>query len=149
WVLTGRLLTTPSTFVLLPTGAGQPKTFPRDPIEPAMTFATFLPDGKGIVFVGQEAGKSSRVYRRGLAGGAARPVTPEGVIASLVSPDGKLLLSQQSGKWEFALTPLDGGGAPTPLRGFEPGDRPLGWTTDGGAVYVGSSERIRPARVFR
>ncbi len=147
WVLTGRIQTSPATFVLLPTGAGQPKPFPKDSIDRTMTFATFLPDGKSIAYVGREPGKPPRVFVQDLAGAAARPVTPEGVIANLISPDGKLLLTQ-SEKQGFALTPLDGGPS-TPPRGLEPGDRPVGWTADGSSIFVASSERVLPARVFR
>ncbi|HKD17930.1 MAG TPA: protein kinase [Thermoanaerobaculia bacterium] len=148
WVLTGRIRTPPATFVLLPTGAGQPRTFPKDSIARFMSFATFLPDGKGIAYDGAEPGKPARVFVQDLEGGAARPVTPEGVAGVLLSPDGKLLLTQ-SETAEFALAPIDGHGAPTPLRGFETSDRAVGWTADGAAVYVSTSERVLPARVFR
>jgi serine/threonine protein kinase len=148
WILTGRIRTPPATFMLLPTGAGQPRTFPKDSIERFMNFATFLPDGKGIVYDGAEAKKPIRVFVQDLEGGSARPITPEGVAGLLLSSDGKLLLthSETAG---FALAPIDGHGAPTPLHGFEQSDRPVGWTADGAAVYVASSERVLPARVFR
>jgi Tol biopolymer transport system component len=147
WILTGRIRTSPATFVLLPTGAGQPRTFPKDAIDRTMTFAAFLPDGKGIVYTGQEPKKPPRVFVQDLQGGAARPVTPEGVIASLISPDGKLLLTW-SEKQGFAVTPLDSGPS-TPVGGFEPSDRPVGWTADGRSVFIGSNDRQLPARVFR
>ena len=146
WVLTGRIRTSPATLVLLPTGAGQPKTFPKDSIDRDTTFGAFLPDGKGIAYVGQEPGKRPRVYLQDLDGGAARPVTPEGVVASLISPDGKFLLTRAEGQG-FALTPL-GGGPATPVRGIEQGERPLGWTADGRSLFIGS-ERVLPARIFR
>ena len=147
WVLTGRIQTSPTTFVLLPIGAGQPKTFPKDSIDRPMTFATFLPDGRSIAYVGQEAGKLPRVFVQDLEGGAPHPVTPEGVAANLVSPDGKLLLTHSETQG-FALTSLDGG-ASSPAHGLEPGDRPVGWTADGRAIFVAGNERALPARVFR
>ena len=146
WVLTGRVRTSPTTLVLLPTGAGQPRTFPKDSIDHTLSFTAFLPDGKGVVYVGNEPGKAQRVFLQDLAGGAARPVTPEGTTADLLSPDGKLLLTRSP--QGFALTPL-AGGAPTPLKGFETQDRPVGWAADGRSVYVGTTERELPARVFR
>jgi serine/threonine protein kinase len=146
WILAGRVRTSPATLVLLPTGVGQPRTFPKDSIDRTLSFNAFLPDGKGIVYDGSEPGKPQRVFLQDLDGGAARPVTPEGTTADLVSPDGKLLLTRST--QGFALTPLSGG-APTPLKGFEAQDRPVGWTADGRSVYVGTNERALPARVFR
>ncbi|MEP6994945.1 MAG: protein kinase, partial [Acidobacteriota bacterium] len=158
WVLTGQIRTTPATLVMLPTGAGQPKTFPKDSIDraAAVSFAAFLPDGKRIAFNGHEAGKPTRVFVQDLEGGAARPVTPEGVTGWLVSPDGKLLLTQTPTR-EFALVPLEGagagggtgGGSPEPIRGLEQTDQPLRWTADGRALFLASSKDKFPARVYR
>ncbi len=152
WVLTNQVRTTPATLVLLPTGAGQPKTFPKDSIDRSgsVSFGEFLPDGKRIAFNGNEAGKPRRVFVQNLDGGAARPVTPEGVTASLVSPDGKFLLTATPGR-EFSLTPLEGagGGSPQPIRGLEPTDLPLRWAADGRALFLGSSKDTFPARVYR
>ncbi len=149
WVLTCLLRTTPATFVLLPTGAGQPKTFPKDAIDrsASLTFGAFLPDGKRIVFDGNEAGKPTRVFVQDLEGGAARPVTPEGVTAILVSPDGKFLLTRTAGQ-PYGLTPLEGGPS-QPIRGLEPTDDPLGWAADGRALFFASSKDFFPARVYR
>ncbi|HSB37142.1 MAG TPA: protein kinase, partial [Thermoanaerobaculia bacterium] len=149
WVLTSQILTTPGTTALLPTGAGQPKNFPKDSIDrSAATFGAFLPDGKRIVFNANEAGKPPRVFVQGLDGGAARPVTPEGVIGRLVSPDGKSLLTETPGQG-YGLAPLDGGGPSTPIRGLEPTDQPLRWSADGRSLFLGSSKDFFPARVYR
>ncbi len=150
WILTRRILTTPATLVLLPTGAGQPRTFPKDSIDrsPATVFAAFLPDGKRIAFNGREAGKPARVFVQSLDGGAARPVTPEGVIARLISPDGKSLLTETAGQG-FGLAPLDGGGPSVPIRGLEPTDDPLRWAADGRSLFFSSSKDFFPARVYR
>jgi serine/threonine protein kinase len=147
WVLVSQILTTPGTIVLLPTGVGQPKTFPKDSIDKAsITFGAFLPDGKSVVYDAHEVGKPRRVYVQNLEGGAARPVTPEGVTASALSPDGKLLLTETPGHG-FGLSPLDGGPA-IPVRGLEPQDHPLRWTADGRSLFV-ATRRELPARVFR
>ena len=150
WILARRILTTPATFVLLPTGAGQPRTFPKDSIDrsAATVFAAFLPDGKRIAFNGREEGKPTRVFVQSLDGGAAKPVTPEGVAARLVSPDGKILLTETAGQG-FGLAPLDGGGPSEPIRGLEPTDDPLRWTADGRSLFFSSSKDTFPARVYR
>jgi serine/threonine protein kinase len=147
WVLTSQIQTTPGTIALLPTGAGQPKTFPKDSIDRASaTFGAFLPDGKRIAFNGHEAGKPPRAYVQDLEGGPARPVTPEGVTGRLVSPDGKFLLTETPGKG-YGLAPLEGGPS-VPIRGLEPNETPLRWTADGRSLFVGGDREI-PARVYR
>ena len=147
WILGCVFSSTPPPLVLLPTGAGEPKSFPKDSIDHASgDFAAFLPDGKGIVFAAKEPGRPLRVFLQDLAGGAARPVTPEGVVASLLSPDGRsLLIGTEQG---FASTPLEGGRS-HPIPGLEPGDRPLRWAPDGRSLFVGRRGRGLPARVFR
>jgi eukaryotic-like serine/threonine-protein kinase len=147
WILICLPRVKPPPIALLPTGAGERKSFPKDSIDHASgDFAAFLPDEKSIVFAAKEPGHPLRVFQQDLAGGAARPVTPEGVVASLLSPDGKsLLIVTEQG---FASTPL-GGGPSRPIPGLEPGDRPLQWTSDGRSLFVGHRKRDLPARVFR
>ncbi len=147
WVLTCLIRTTPSQIELLPTGAGQPKPFPKDTLEHAGGgFGSFLPDGKRIVFVGHEPGRPARVYVQDLAGGAARAVTPEGVVARLLSRDGASVLTQ--GPEGAALLSLDGGSS-RPIPGLQPGDRPLRFASDGRWLFFRTSERELPARVHR
>jgi Tol biopolymer transport system component len=152
WVLANQIQTTPSTLVLLPTGAGEAKTFPKDAIDRSgsVSFATFLPDGKRIAFDGHEPGKPPRVFVQSLDGGPARPVTPEGVIGGPVSPDGKFLLTKAAGE-PFALSPLDGagGGSPQPVRGLETTDQPMRWAADGHSLFLSSTNDTFPARVYR
>ncbi len=93
WVLTALVGSTPSQIVLLPTGAGEPRPFPKDQIEHANGFfGAFLPDGKRIVFNGNEPGRPPRVFVQDLAGGAAKAVTAEGVEGILLSRDGTTLV---------------------------------------------------------
>ena len=148
WVLTALIRSTPSQIVLLPTGAGEPRTFPKDEIEHANgLFGTFLPDGKQIVFVGNEPGRPPRVFIQDLEGGAAKPVTPEGVVARLLSADGASLVTRMP-DGGFATAPL-GGGPSHPIPGLKPGDRPLRFTADGRHLYLRDDAREFPARVFR
>jgi hypothetical protein len=148
WVLTALIRSTPTQIVLLPTGAGEPKTFPKDDIEHTDgPFGAFLPDGKRILFGGHAPGRPTRVFVQDLAGGPARPVTPEGVLTTLLSPDGQSLVSQTPEG--LALIPLEGGPA-RPIPGVAPGDRPLRFTAGGRSLFLRSSSvREIPARVFR
>ena len=121
--------------------------FPKDEIEHASgQFGTFLPDGKRILFVGHEPGRPSRVFVQDLAGGAAKSVTPEGVVARLLSADGKSFVTQTAEG--PALTPLEGGPS-RQIPGLKPGDRPLQFTADGRSLFLRSDAREFPARVFR
>jgi hypothetical protein len=71
-----------------------------------------------------------------LSGGAARPVTPEGVGYLLpATPDGQFVPSTD-GEGRVRLYPIDGRGEPRTLQGLEPGDSPLRWSRDGRFVFV-------------
>src|SRR6185369_7902117 len=88
-----------------------------------------------------------RVFVQDLAGGAAKPVTPEGVEAGLLSADGRSLVVQTPEG--LALMPAEGGPA-RPIPGVEPGDRPLRFTADGRSLFLRNrAQRDLPARVFR
>ena len=145
WVLATLIRTSPVQMVLLPTGAGAPRTLPEDSI--SHDDAAFLPDGRGILFVGREPGRPSRVFVQDLDGGAARAVTPEGVAGSVITPDGSNVVVRDP-EGELSLHPLDGE-SPRPLPGLESTDRPLRFTSDGRFLYVASPRRELAARVHR
>jgi len=148
WVLTALIRSTPSQIVLLPTGAGEPRPFPKDQIEHANGFfGAFLPDGKRIVFNGNEPGRPPRVFVQDLTGGAAKPVTAEGVEGKLLSADGAELVIRTPDAG-FAIVSL-AGGASRPIPGLMPGDRPLRFTADGRSLFIHSDARGFPARVLR
>jgi Tol biopolymer transport system component len=123
-----------NALLVLPTGAGEARTLPPDGIK-AYSWAGWFPDGKHVVFAGFEDGKGQRMYSRDLAGGAPRALTPEGVAerANTLSPDGKWIAARS--KDQIQLFPVEGG-EPRILAGSEPRDLPLGWRTDGRALFV-------------
>ena len=132
---------------ILPTGAGQLRTVAQGSMA-RFHWAAFLPDGSGILFTGNEAGRSLRIYTQSLSGGAARPVTPEGVGYLLpVTRDGKFVPSTDP-EGRVRLYPLDGRGEPQILRGLERGDSPLRWSRDGRFVFVRRRGGL-PVRVER
>ena len=69
-----------------------------------------------------------------LPDGAPEALTPDGVRALSVSPDGQRVaaLDPQHG---VSLWPVDGG-PPQYVAGSKPGDRPVAWTADGRALWV-------------
>jgi dipeptidyl aminopeptidase/acylaminoacyl peptidase len=119
-------------FVLLPIGAGEPKTIALSGFD-ALDVAAWLPDGKEIIFVGQEVGRKWRVYRLNAQGGKPRAISPEGVriptfMTGPVSPDGRFFFGARGpGRW-FRF-PMEGGEA-LPIAGLERGDFPIRWTSD-------------------
>lgn len=146
WVAS--ILSSPPQLVLLPTGAGQPRRLDRFQMEQYGYSASWLPDGKSIVFIGKEPGHVQRSYIQNIDGGASRPVTPDGISATLVSPDGKLVLAQDPNlKKAPSIYPLDGGD-PRPVPGLTYGDRVLRWGIDGRSLYV-CRYRELPVRVFK
>jgi Tol biopolymer transport system component len=143
------LPTTPSQIVLLPTGAGTPKTLERYNIED-YGVADFFPDGKRILLSGTEHGHAMRNYIQDIDGGKPQPMTPEGVASVWktrpISPDGKSIIAlDPDGK--LYIYPA-GGGERRLLPGVEPGEIPLRWGADGTSIFVTQPGEI-PARVFR
>jgi WD40 repeat protein len=128
----------PPQLVLLPAGPGEPRLLPRGDIK-EYHYASWFPDGEQILFTGlADAGRPLRSYVQDVRGGQPRPVTPEGVIALSVSPDGKRLLgwaADQSPDGEYYLSPVDGA-APSPVSGLGLGGVPTQWSADGRALYV-------------
>jgi Tol biopolymer transport system component len=56
----------------------------------------WVPDGKHMVFDAMEKGHQTRCYLQTIGGSDARPITPENMRCSLVSPDGKYVLAQRN-----------------------------------------------------
>jgi Tol biopolymer transport system component len=123
----------PPQLVLLPTGAGEQQALPRGNIA-EFYYATWFPDGNRILFTGIAEGHSQRSYIQDVSSGQINPITDEGVIALLVSPEGKRLLTwAPDGRYYVAPTT---GTAATPISGLDLGEVPIQWTADGRAVYV-------------
>jgi eukaryotic-like serine/threonine-protein kinase len=111
--------------LLLPTGAGTVKRVERGDIEQYGMEAHWLPDGKQLIFAGNQAGHAVRCFVQSIDGGKPRAVTPEGVFFCLVSPDGKWIAGSDltGGTW---LYPMDGG-ASRKVPGLLPGEG-FAWT---------------------
>ena len=87
-----------------------------------------------------------RSYVTDRAGTPPQPLTPAGVWAVSISPDGTRLAVLGAGPG-IAIARMDGGAA-KPVPGSEPGDRPVAWSADGSALWVFRRGQV-PARIDR
>ncbi len=78
---------TPSQLKLLPTGAGEARDLTNDNVN--HSWAHFFPDGKRILFAGNEPGKGVKLYLLDITSGKSHAVSQEGVngISFIISPD--------------------------------------------------------------
>lgn len=144
WAAT--VLHSPPQIVILPTGTGQPIAMERGGID-EYSWATWFPDGKRILFTGRESGRPMRCYVQEIGDGAKpRAVTPEGVVGTRLSPDGKFVVATNNAN-QTALYPIDGG-EPRPLVGLAAGEKVICWSSDSHSLYVRGAEEL-PIRVFR
>jgi DNA-binding winged helix-turn-helix (wHTH) protein/Tol biopolymer transport system component len=132
--------------VLLPTGTGSVRRIERDDIERYGHEIHWLPDGKQILFTGNQPGRAARCFVQSIDGGKPRPVTPEGIGFCRISPDGKLIAADSTKMTEVQLYPV-AGGAPRPIPGLQPGES-VAWTSLPNILYV-SQHGKSSIRVFR
>ncbi|HEX7580953.1 MAG TPA: protein kinase [Thermoanaerobaculia bacterium] len=148
WALTATV-STPAQLVLLPTGPGEPRHLAGGSIDHRV--ASFLPDGKRILFGGSEPPKGQRLFVQDLEGGPPTPVTPEGTtfadgVTVPISPDGRsILVSGPDGS--TSIVPIDGGAA-RPLASLLGGDAAIGWGDDSRSLFVVRPGEL-PAQVSR
>lgn len=128
-------LAPPFNVLLIPTGAGEPRTLREDALENVYDLG-WLPDGRGVVLAARQRARPQRLFVQPLDGGGPRPLTPERVSARqvVVSPDGQWVVAVPA-DGPLTLYPV-GQGAPRPIAGTEKEDQPLQWSADGKTLYV-------------
>jgi dipeptidyl aminopeptidase/acylaminoacyl peptidase len=133
WALSG-LPKPPVQFNLLPTGAGESKELTHDQIN--RMWARWFPDGKRVLFSGDEPGKGVRLYAQDMGGGAPKPITNEGVNGSLIaiSPDGKQIAFVGADQKPALL--LVESGEIRPISALGVGEAPIAWSSDGRSLFV-------------
>ena len=136
----------PTQLKLLTTGAGEAKQLTNDSVNRG--FAHWFPDGKRILFSGDEPGKGVRLYVYEMASGKSQAITPEGVNGTrfVISPDSQWVAGMgpdQKG-YLYSVT----GGEPRPINGLNPGEQPITFSSDGHSLYIYQPGEL-PARVDR
>jgi predicted Ser/Thr protein kinase len=127
----------PDRLVLLPVGPGEPKTIQDKDFR--YINGAWFPDSQRLLLVASASGHGTRLYERDVAGGPPRPITPEGVRAPHLLPDGKRVVASGA-KGERFLYPIDGG-EPRPLPGLRENEGIRGFDAKGENAYVVSGER--------
>jgi len=145
WVISTPLRS-PGELILLPTKAGEPKLVAKDDINHFQ--ARWFPDGKRILFAGNEPGHGVRLYVQDLAGGKPKAITPEGVatLAYSPSPDSKVVAAIGPDQKGY-LYPVEGG-EPRLTPVLAATDTPITWDETGRALYVYERGEL-PAQVYR
>jgi eukaryotic-like serine/threonine-protein kinase len=133
WALSTSV-TAPTQLVLLPTKAGEPKPFPPSNVN--HVDGRWLHDGQSFIISGNEPGHGARLYLHKNNAAGLAPISPEGAnaLAYSISPDDKLVAAVGPDQKGY-MYPLDGG-EPRPIPGFNTGELPISWSSDGRSIYV-------------
>jgi Tol biopolymer transport system component len=126
--------------ILMPTGAGEPRTIKGQGVDFADGGGTFFADGHRLLLSGSEKGVA-RLYECEIETGQLRPATA--VEVSLrgsfhtISPDGKLVAAQGANK-EWAIFLLDPASTvpPRSISGLRNNEEPIRWSADGQTLFV-------------
>jgi Tol biopolymer transport system component len=131
---------------IVPAGAGVARQLTHGEVR--FLSAEYLPDGKQLVAVGIESGHGARNYLIDINTGDAKPITPEGVTGTHISPDGRnIIVIGPEGKW--GIWPL-GGTEMRVIPGLDSKISITGWAPDGNSVYATSNaDNARIAKVYR
>lgn len=117
---------------LVPTGAGEGRQLTHD--EVSYSAVRYLPDGRHLLAAGIESGHGARDYLIDLSTGDSKPITPEGVSGTRLSPDGRIIAvigpERKRGIW-----PLEGSGFKA-IPDLDAKYGVIGWAPDGNSVYV-------------
>jgi len=143
WVL-ARPNLTPAPLILLPMRIGEMKPLKDDGLNHIR--GAWMPDGKRITFAGNQPGHLLRTYLLDISGGSPLAITPEGIVATVISPDGKYIAGVDS-SMRVSLYPMDGG-APKFIPGLPTGFTPAQWSEDSSAIYVYRQGEI-PLTIYR
>jgi serine/threonine protein kinase/Tol biopolymer transport system component len=135
---------TPSQLKLLTTGAGEGTVLTKDTVN--HSWARWFPDGKRLLFSGNEPGKGVRLYTFDIASGKSQPITAEGVngTAFVISPDSQMVAGIGPDQKGY-LYPT-AGGEPRAIPGLNAGEQPITFSSDNHFLYVYQPGEL-PARV--
>ncbi len=88
-----------------------------------------------------------RTYLVDIDGGKPQPVTPEGMVCTWASPDGKSALCEPGTDGISLIYSLDDKQA-RPARGLSVKDKVISWSADGTALFIRARPEF-PPRIYR
>ena len=118
---------------IIPTGAGELRMFAPEGLR--YQSPEWFPDGQRILFNASKADGLPRAYTASAAGGASAPITPAGVRATRISPDGRWMVASAAGRPAWLQSVTDSA-SQRPIPGLTGTDIVLGWTKAGDALLV-------------
>jgi len=136
----------PSPYIeLIPTGAGEARRLPGHDL--SYSAARWLPDGRRAIIAAFEPGKQHRLFLHDL--GSARPtaITPEGIRAWAVSPEGSTVAVQGPGL-AIHLYGLDGGTV-RDVPGLTGAEVLVEWIASGLLVTRPDDSASSPGAIYR
>ena len=132
---------TPMRYMLLPTGAGEPRPVDLGPIEISpgnIRSVIWHPDGRALVLTGRVHDRPERTFLFQPATGEVEPITPEGISARFttsLSPDGEFVAAVDSSR-KIWLYPVHGGPPrPVPVT-LSPGEAIVCFGGDGKSLFT-------------
>jgi Tol biopolymer transport system component len=136
----------PPRVLMLPTGAGETQIVATGRLH--CHVVSWFPDGRRICAAANEGTGGLRLYELDLGTGEQRAFSEEGVspIDMLVAPDGSCVGARAPDQI-FKLYPV-AGGEPRPLPDVGTQERPVGFSADGGAIFV-VQRGVLPAKLHR
>jgi Tol biopolymer transport system component len=138
--------TTETRVLIYPIGAGESRTLPTPGL--SVDRALAHPDGRRVLLQAREQGRGTRLYLQDLAGGHARPFTPEGYRTlgiEALSSDGTAVMTVGPDRKVYLYRLA--GSEPIPAPGLTNDDGVVAWAADARSVFV--AHRDRPLRVSR
>ena len=134
-----------SQLLLLPTGPGEARMLPDNGIRPQA--AEWFPDGRRILITGNQPKQPVRTYVSDVDTGKVRPLTGLGVRASGISPDGRVAeIITPAGK--ISLVSVETG-AQTAAGAVDPGVSVLRWSGDGRSLFLSKRGGNNRATILR
>jgi WD40 repeat protein len=116
----------------------------------AIAGQSFFPDGKHLLASGIEEGHGARDYLIDAKTGDSKPLTPEGITGTNISPDGQFAIMQgpdgNGGIWN-----MNSGGL-RPIPGLDPKYYVASWGPDSTTLYVSpnaSQQSASGAKVYK
>jgi eukaryotic-like serine/threonine-protein kinase len=133
-----------TTLTLLPTGTGEARMIGA----PGMHYerVEWFPGGERILFEGNELNRPARTFVQDLHAAEATALTPEGVVASRVSPDEKYATVAANGK--LSLFPIQGGTSKQ-IADLEPGESVVQWSRDGRSLFLRKATGAAALKITR